>query len=217
MGLQLRLSDTEESHPAPGCAAVMRPHAPCHNVCNVGIECGPAEPEPNLIKNITVREEATEQQQCRFEAPIKQCMAAAPARHGAALLTDDRAEKPDQPDKAPKQTAVNEQEKRRYAAARVAEADDHEDKPRAAENNDGNREEARQFILRFHGPRAKTTDTSSPLRSEGRVDRHQGAPLTTAVCSPPVGCDSFSYLGSPGSVKIEARHDGLTNTGGVLE
>jgi hypothetical protein len=127
----------------------MRLYPPGHNVGNVGIKCGPAEPESNVVKNASERQDTAKEQHNWLDTPMNQRVAKRLARSRPTFLTDKFDDKPDEPDDAPKQAAINQRDSRTEVRPSVAKADDHKDEPGTEQNSDGNRDKPWQFVLGF--------------------------------------------------------------------
>jgi hypothetical protein len=97
----------EEPDPTLGGVVAMRLHAPGDNVCNVGIEGRPTEPKSNVAENARKREDTTKEYYSWLDAPMNQRVPKRRARNRFALLTDNRDNKPNEPDDSPKQAAIN--------------------------------------------------------------------------------------------------------------
>ena len=125
----------------------MRLQPPSEDVGNVSIERRTAEPESNVVENASEREDTTKDQHSGLGAPVHQRVLAFRAGNRSALLTDNRDDKPDEPDDSPKQAPINQRNGRTKVGSSVAKADDHEDKPGTGQNCDGNRDNGAHAVV----------------------------------------------------------------------
>jgi len=135
----------------------MRLHAPGDNVGNVGIEGWPAERESNVVENASERQDTAKEQHNWLDAPMNQRVAKRLARSRSALLANKFDDKPDEPDDAPKQAAIDQRNNRTEVRPSVAKADDHKDEPGTEQNSDGNRDKPCQFTLGVHETQQRLT------------------------------------------------------------